>query len=68
MSDEKLSFTVKEAVRATGLSETTLYRRFKSGALIPRKSEGRTLILRTDLERYLNSLPEAPSGPNRRAA
>lgn len=64
----KLSFSVAEAVVATGLSKSHLDRAIESGALKAKTSSekkrdashgGKRLILATELERYLNDLPDA---------
>jgi len=56
---QKLSVTIPEAVEATGLSRSTFYNLFRSGRLTPRKSGKRTLILVSDLEEYIKTLPVA---------
>jgi hypothetical protein len=55
----KVAFTIKEAVRASGLSRSLLYVAMGRGALQARKCGARTLILDTDLRRFLRSLPRA---------
>jgi hypothetical protein len=54
---DKIAFTIKEAVRASGLSRSMLYVAIGEGALRARKCGARTLILDTDLRRFLRSLP-----------
>lgn len=54
---QKLTLTVQEARRLTGLSRTTLYKLFSSGKLTPRKVGKRTLILAAELDAFVNSLP-----------
>ncbi len=56
----KLAVTIPEAVQMSGIGRTVLYSVFKSGALKPRKIGKRTLILVSELEAYLKSLPNAP--------
>jgi excisionase family DNA binding protein len=58
----KLAFTIKEAARATGLSRSLLYVAISQGALHARKCGARTLILETDLRRFLRSLPVLAKG------
>ena len=58
----KLAFTIKEAARATGLSRSLLYVAIGRGALHARKCGARTLILETDLQQFLRSLPKLPEG------
>jgi excisionase family DNA binding protein len=55
---EKLSFTVAEAVSATGLSKSTIFAEIKEGRLETRKRGSTTLILRDELARYLGELPK----------
>lgn len=59
-TSHKLSYTIAEAVEVTGLSDDTLYRRHAAGEISMRKAGRRTLILREDLERLIESLPVAP--------
>lgn len=58
-AESKVAFTIKEAVRASGLSRSLLYVAISRGALKARKCGARTLILDTDLRRFLRSLPHA---------
>jgi excisionase family DNA binding protein len=53
----KLSVTIPEAVAMTGIGRSSLYRLFAEGKLTPRKSGKRTLVLFSDLKRYVESLP-----------
>jgi len=57
-----IALTISEAVKASGLSRTTIYAALKTGALSARKAGRRTLIPYADLERYLSDLPEYRSG------
>ena len=41
-----------------GIGRSSLYKLFNEGKLIPRKAGKRTLILVTELEGYLRSLPQ----------
>lgn len=47
---DKISYSVTEAVAASGLGRTTIYELIKTGVLKPAKIGARTLILRRDLE------------------
>ncbi|KQZ92263.1 hypothetical protein ASD64_19375 [Mesorhizobium sp. Root157] len=58
---QRLTVTVPEARQLTGLSRTTLYKLFNQGKLTPRKAGKRTLILVSELEAFVNSLPEGVS-------
>jgi Helix-turn-helix domain len=53
----KVAFTLKEAARASGLSRSLLYVAIGRGALRARKCGARTLILDSDLRRFLRGLP-----------
>jgi excisionase family DNA binding protein len=53
----KIAFTLKEAARASGLSRSLLYVAIGRGALRAKKCGARTLILDSDLQRFLRSLP-----------
>ena len=53
----KVAFTIKEAVHASGLSRSLLYIAIGRGALRARKFGARTVILDSDLRRFLRSLP-----------
>jgi hypothetical protein len=54
---ETIALTINEAVAASKLSRTELYRAFNRGDLTAKKQGRRTLILRDDLVRYLSALP-----------
>jgi excisionase family DNA binding protein len=54
---QKLAFTVREACQITGLARTTIYKLFSKGSLTPRKAGKRTLILASELETFVKSLP-----------
>jgi len=64
----KIAYTVREAVRASGLSRSTLYLVIGSGALRVRKHGTRTLILDSDLRRFLRGLPPTKNATNSGAA
>jgi excisionase family DNA binding protein len=54
---EKLSYTVKDVSEATGIGRSTLFKYLANGRLKARKTEGKTLVLRADLDQFLASLP-----------
>lgn len=52
-----ITITVPNAVKASGLSRTTIYEALKRGDLTAVKAGRRTLIRYTDLEAYMERLP-----------
>ena len=65
----KLAFTIKEAVRASGLSRSLLYVAIAHGSLRARKCGSRTVILDSDLRTFLRNLPRlTKSEPRSEAA
>ena len=56
---DKIAYRIDEAVRATGLSRSSLYVLIASGALPALKAGGRRLILRSDLQTYFEGLKSA---------
>jgi len=54
----ELAYGLMDATKIAGLSRSTLYKLIKQGKLHVRKSGKRTLILRTELERYLREISE----------
>lgn len=57
-----LTVTIPDAVKATGMSRTSIYEALKRGDLTARKAGRRTLISFADLEAYLASLPTYRAG------
>ena len=57
-----ISVTIPDAVRATGMSRTSIYEALKRGDLSARKAGRRTLVKFSDLETYLASLPTYQPG------
>jgi excisionase family DNA binding protein len=57
-----ITMTIPEAVKATGISRTSIYEALKRGDLSARKAGRRTLILFADLQAYLASLPAYRAG------
>jgi excisionase family DNA binding protein len=57
----KVAFTIKEAARASGISRSLIYVAIGRGALEARKCGARTLILDSDLRKFLRSLPRLAS-------
>jgi hypothetical protein len=62
------ALTVDEAVKRGPAGKGKLYQEIAAGRLIARKIGRRTIILRTDYERWLNSLPLLPGAVRVRAA
>ena len=54
---DKIAVTLPEATALSGIGRSSLYKLFNEGKLTPRKAGKRTLILVTELEDYLKSLP-----------
>jgi excisionase family DNA binding protein len=52
-----LACTIREACEVSGICRTSIYELLKTGGLRARKYGKRTLILHTDLHRWLESLP-----------
>jgi excisionase family DNA binding protein len=57
---EKLAFTVPEAAALSSLGQTSIYKAIRQGRLRIRKSGTRTIIMRTDLVSFLETLPDEP--------
>ncbi|MDE2165521.1 MAG: helix-turn-helix domain-containing protein [Alphaproteobacteria bacterium] len=55
----KVSYSIPEAVDATGLSRSTLYEALRDGKLVARKCGARTVIEEIELRRFINALPKA---------
>ncbi|WP_082549602.1 helix-turn-helix domain-containing protein [Mesorhizobium sp. Root552] len=55
----QLAVSIPQAATMIGISRSSLYLLFQDGSLTPRKSGKRTLILVSDLERYVSNLPSA---------
>jgi excisionase family DNA binding protein len=54
---DKLAYSIQELPAVTSLSRSRIYEMIKAGALPARKAQGRTLVLREDVEKFLKSLP-----------
>lgn len=55
--EQKISFTIEQAVKATGIGRTAIFAAIKSGRLVARKNGRRTLIASSDLQQFVASLP-----------
>jgi excisionase family DNA binding protein len=60
--DTPIAVTIPDAVRLSGCSRSALYEALKRGDLTARKAGRRTLIIFSDLEAYLASLPTYRAG------
>lgn len=59
---QPIALTIPAAVRASGMSRTTIYEALKRGDLTARKAGRRTLISFAELEAYLGNLPPYRAG------
>ncbi len=57
-----ITVTIPDAVKATGMSRTSIYEALKRGDLTARKAGRRTLISFADLQAYLAKLPTYQAG------
>jgi len=57
-----IAVTIPDAVKASGMSRTSIYEALKRGDLTARKAGRRTLISFSDLEAYLANLPTYQAG------
>jgi hypothetical protein len=55
---ERLAFRIADVCRATGLGRTSVYAAIKTGELVARKWNRRTVVLAQDLATFLNNLPK----------
>ncbi|WP_374543554.1 helix-turn-helix domain-containing protein [Sphingorhabdus sp.] len=60
--DMPIAITIPDAVKASGMSRSSIYEALKRGDLSARKAGRRTLIAFSDLQAYLASLPEYKAG------
>lgn len=58
---EKLALSIADVVRASGLCRTLVYGEIRAGRLAARKCGRRTIILRQDLNAFLQGLPCVPA-------
>ena len=58
LSPFKVAYNVPEAAKAIGLGRSTLFELIRDGKLKAVKAAGRRLILRTDIDAYLESCRE----------
>lgn len=60
--DLPLAVTIPDAVKASGMSRSSIYEALKRGDLSARKAGRRTLISFADLQAYLANLPQYKAG------
>ncbi len=56
---DRLAVGIMDAARLAGVGRSTIYQSIKEGGLKARKAGRRTLILKDDLQAWLNSFPPA---------
>ena len=54
---DKLAHQINEAAEISGCGRNLIYEEINAGHLVARKLRGRTVILHTDLQAWLASLP-----------
>lgn len=57
----QLALSIKEVSVATGIGRTKIYAAINSGALRARKHGKRTIVLKGDLESFLQNLAQYPA-------
>ena len=56
LPDWKLAYRIHEVCAATGLGKTTIFKRISEGKLRAKRDGRITIILRSELQRYLDNL------------
>ena len=56
---ESLSYSIADVCKVSGLNRTSIFQEIRKGNLKARKFGRRTIILRGDLEHFLQQLPVA---------
>lgn len=56
-NDATAALTVEQTALVAGLSRTTIFKLIASGEIVARKIGRRTVVLRSDLMRFLDDLP-----------
>ncbi|MBH0239116.1 helix-turn-helix domain-containing protein [Methylobrevis albus] len=64
MNKETIALSIDEVVKQTGISRRTLYYTIARGDLVARKMGARTLILRSELQEFLERLPRMDIASN----
>lgn len=55
---QTIAVSIPDAVKATGLSRSAIYEALRRGDLTARKAGRRTLIACSDLQAFLDALPQ----------
>lgn len=56
MNSKKIAYTVEEAVMATGLPRSSIYRHIRQGDLVTFKSGRRRMVSQTAIENFIKKL------------
>jgi excisionase family DNA binding protein len=56
-TSDRAAFSIAEVIARTGLGRDTVYGLIRDGQLVARKVGRRTLVVNSDLEKFLTSLP-----------
>jgi hypothetical protein len=64
-SPDKHVYSIKQVRELTGFCNEKVYQHIRAGQLIARKCGRRTIVLASDLERFLHSLPRLDLGSAR---
>lgn len=59
---DKMALSTMEAARVAGVGLSALYRAIADGSLIARRNGRKLVVLRADLQDWLNRLPAANGG------
>jgi excisionase family DNA binding protein len=55
------TLSINDAAAALNCSRSHIYNEVRSGRLVARRTRGRTIVLTSDFDNYLNSLATLPS-------
>ena len=67
MTGPSEALTIPETCAESRIGRTKLYEAIREGQLVARKFGKKTIILRSDLRRFLSALPSATKPEGRRA-
>jgi excisionase family DNA binding protein len=68
LNESQVALSISEACKLTSIGRTSIYAAIKVGQLTARKVGRRTVVLRTDLETWLNAQPTVASSADRVAS